>query len=113
MSNLDPIFSALSNPTRRAIIARLREGEATAGALGAPFALSQPTISAHLKVLEEAGLVTRTRHGTERPVRLAAEAIEALDQWVAPFRALWEPRLDRLEAFAKSLEVQERKNDDP
>ena len=113
MSQLDLIFAALANPTRRAIVDRLLGGEASVMDLAAPFELSQPTISSHLKVLEAAGLVTRGRQANLRPVRLDPQAVAAVDAWAAQFRALWAPRLDRLEDFARELQAQERKNDDP
>jgi DNA-binding transcriptional ArsR family regulator len=110
---LDLVLSALANPTRRAILDRLRQGEVAAGGLGAPFALSQPTISAHLKILEAAGLVTRGRQANLRPVRLHAATLAALDDWIGPFRQLMEDRLDRLEAVAKDLQQKDARNDTP
>ena len=101
--SLDQIFTALANPTRRAILASLIPGEASVGDLAAPFALSQPTISSHLKILEQAGLVTRGRQANTRPVRLHPGALAVLDQWIGPYRALWDQRLDLLEAYATSL----------
>jgi DNA-binding transcriptional ArsR family regulator len=108
---LDPIFAALANPTRRAILERLMAGEASAGDLAAPFALSQPTISSHLKVLEAAGLVTRGRHANVRPVRLEPQAIAAVDDWIGQYRALWEARLDQLETYARELEAKDTRHD--
>jgi DNA-binding transcriptional ArsR family regulator len=102
-SPLDDILSALANPTRRAILDRLTLGEATVGDLAAPFALSQPTISSHLKVLEGVGLITRGRRANQRPVRLQPDALIGLDVWIGPYRHLWEARLDRLEDYAKTL----------
>ena len=107
-SALDQVFAALANPTRRAILDRLIAGEASAGDLAAPFALSQPTISSHLQVLEAAGLVTRGRQANVRPVRLAPEAVAAVDAWVGQYRALWEKRLDQLETYARELEEKGR-----
>lgn len=101
---LDLIFSAIANPTRRAILARLAAGEASVGDLAAPFALSQPTISSHLKILETAGLVTRGRQANVRPVRLNPAALAALDQWIGQYRALWDQRLDQLETYATDLQ---------
>ena len=101
--SLDLIFSALANPTRRAILDRLTAGDASAGDLAAPFALSQPTISSHLKVLEEAGLVTRGRQANLRPVKLQPGAIAAIDLWLGRYRQLWEQRLDLLETLAHDL----------
>jgi DNA-binding transcriptional ArsR family regulator len=94
---LDQVFAALGDPTRRAILARLAQGEATAGELGAPFRLSQPTISKHLTVLERAGLIEQGRDAQRRPRRLRPEGIKAVAEWAEPFRALWERRLDNLE----------------
>ena len=111
-TSLDQIFQALANPTRRAILDRLMAGEASAGDLAAPFALSQPTISSHLKVLEAAGLVTRGRHANVRPVRLEPQAIAAVDDWIGQYRALWEARLGRLESYARELEGKESRHDE-
>ncbi len=112
MQTLDLVLSALANPTRRAMLDRLREGEVTAGDLGAPFALSQPTISTHLKILESAGLVVRGRQANQRPVRLQPAALAALDDWIGPYRQLMEDRLDRLETVAKDLHKKEINDDD-
>ncbi|QLQ20032.1 MAG: winged helix-turn-helix transcriptional regulator [Exiguobacterium profundum] len=97
---LDRIFMALGDPTRLAIVTRLLEGEATVAELCAPFGLRQPTISRHLRVLEEAGLIASGREATRRPRRLRPEAIAAISDWVEPFRRAWEGRFDRLEALA-------------
>ena len=110
--SLDLIFSALANPTRRAILDRLRDGEASVGDLAAPFALSQPTISTHLKILEIAGLVTRGRQANLRPVRLEPSAMAALDGWIGPYRQLWEERLGNLETYAAELHRKDIQNDD-
>ena len=101
--SLDPIFAALANPTRRAILDRLTLGEASVGDLTAPFALSQPTISSHLKILEAAGLVTRRQQANLRPVRLHPETVAAIDGWIGPYRALWQHRLEQLETCASTL----------
>jgi DNA-binding transcriptional ArsR family regulator len=103
LDDLDLIFTALANPTRRAILDRLIAGEASVGSLAAPFALSQPTISTHLKILETAGLVTRGRVANTRPVRLQPKAMAAIDLWVGQYRALWEHRLEQLESVASDL----------
>ena len=113
LDSLDLVFSALANPTRRAILDRLRQGEVSAGALGLPFALSQPTISIHLKILEAAGLVTRGRQANARPVRLHPDALAAIDDWVGPYRQLWENRLDRLETVATELHQKAILDDNP
>ncbi len=102
--NLDLILGALANPTRRAILDRLVAGEASVGELAAPFALSQPTISTHLKILENAGLVNRGRQANVRPVRLQPDGMAALDGWISKYRALWENRLEQLETLAINLQ---------
>lgn len=97
--HLDLAFGALADPTRRAILARLALGDATVAELAEPFHLTQPTISKHLKVLEDAGLVTQSRDGQRRPRRLADEALKDVDAWLEPFRKQWEARLDNLAAY--------------
>jgi DNA-binding transcriptional ArsR family regulator len=106
--DMDQTFAALSDPTRRAILARLAKGEATAGELGAPFRLSQPTVSKHLNVLERAGLIEQGRDGQRRPRRLKPEAIKAVAEWAEPFRALWERRLDNRERHLADENTQEK-----
>src|ERR1017187_2214583 len=96
-SNLNASFAALADPTRRAILARLASGEATVMQLAQPFEMTQPAISQHLKVLEEAGLILRRVDGTRRPRRLAKAGIEALDQWLAMFRKALERDYARLD----------------
>ena len=105
--SLDLIFSALSNPTRRAILDRLRVGDVSVGDLAAPFDLSQPTISTHLKILESAGLVTRVRNANQRPVRLHPAGLAAIEGWIDPYRTLWNQRLDQLETYATELQHME------
>ena len=95
--DMNRTFAALSDPTRRAIVMRLARGEATVGELMAPFELSQPTISKHLRVLEEAGIIEQSREAQRRPRRLRPEAIRSVAEWAEPFRALWEQRFDNLE----------------
>jgi DNA-binding transcriptional ArsR family regulator len=97
MQNLDAAFAALADPTRRAILARLATGEATVNELAEPFEMTQPAISQHLKVLEEAGLIVRRFDGTKRPRRLAKASIEAMDQWLAVLRKAFEANYDRLD----------------
>jgi DNA-binding transcriptional ArsR family regulator len=101
---LDHVFAALANPTRRAMLDRLAQGEATVNELAAPFALSQPTISAHLRILEEAGLVTRGRRANTRPVRLAAVPMAEAHRWLGGFKEQWADRLERLGDYAKTLQ---------
>jgi DNA-binding transcriptional ArsR family regulator len=96
-TDINLAFAALSDPTRRAILARLAHGEATVGELAAPFRLSQPTVSKHLSVLERAGLIEQRRDAQRRPRRLRPDAIRAVAEWAEPFRVLWERRFDNLE----------------
>ncbi|MBX9946060.1 MAG: metalloregulator ArsR/SmtB family transcription factor [Reyranella sp.] len=96
---LSTTFAALADPTRRAILARLMRGEAAVGELAAPFAMTLPAISKHLKVLERAGLIARGRAAQRRPCRLAAEPLGEVSRWVADYRRFWELRLDRLEDY--------------
>jgi DNA-binding transcriptional ArsR family regulator len=103
MTTLDQSFAALADPTRRAIIARLAEGEATVQDLARPFSISQPAISRHLKVLEEAGLIETRIKGTARPRRLKPDAVETLWDWLGQYRALWEKQFQRLDAVLDSL----------
>lgn len=101
MTTLDPLsetLSALADPTRRAILARLSSGEATVNELAEPFAISLPAVSKHLKVLERAGLITRGRSAQWRPCRLDAAPLQTIDRWLDDFRTLWEDRFDRLQA---------------
>jgi DNA-binding transcriptional ArsR family regulator len=97
---LDTVFSALSDPTRRAILARLAQGEATVSELAAPFGLAQPTISKHLRVLEQAGFIEHGRDAQRRPRRLVVGGpMREVDVWLAPFREQWERRFDGLDAL--------------
>jgi DNA-binding transcriptional ArsR family regulator len=102
--DLDATFSALADPTRRAILARLAKGEATVMELAEPFNITQPAISQHLKVLEDAGLIVRRVEGTKRPRRLAKAGIEAMDQWLAMLRKALEKNYDRLDEVLASME---------
>lgn len=111
LAPLDAIFAALANPTRRAMLARLARGEATVNELAEPFALTQPTISSHLRILEEAGLVTRGRAANTRPVRLAAVPLAEAYRWLGGFESFWQGGLERLEAYAKSLQEKENPDD--
>lgn len=96
-SNLNAAFAALADPTRRALLARLASGEATVNELAQPFEMTQPAISQHLKVLEEAGLIVTRVEGTKRPRRLAKAGIAAMDQWLAMLRDALERNYDRLD----------------
>lgn len=109
--HLDRVFGALADPTRRAILARLSAGEATVNELVAPFALSQPTISKHLKVLESAGLVSRGRDAQRRPVRLNPAPLEEVNLWLGDYRRFWETNLERLDAYVKTLQTKEADDD--
>lgn len=97
MQSLDAAFSALADPTRRAILARLAKGEATVMELAEPFEMTQPAISRHLKVLEGAGLILRRVEGTKHPCRLAKDGVEAIDQWLAMLRTALARNYDRLD----------------
>ncbi|MEO8904389.1 MAG: metalloregulator ArsR/SmtB family transcription factor [Polyangiaceae bacterium] len=102
-TRLSLLFSALSDSTRRAMLARLARGEATVAELAAPFHMAQPTISKHLRVLEEAGLIRTARDAQRRPRSLVIGGpLEEVDAWLAPFREQWERRFDRLESFLDS-----------
>jgi DNA-binding transcriptional ArsR family regulator len=104
---IDPLtrtFSALADPTRRAILARLASGEASVSELAEPFAISLPAISRHLKVLEQAGLVTRGRNAQWRPVRLEAAPLKEVAGWVERYRRLWEKSFDRMDAYLAEIQ---------
>jgi DNA-binding transcriptional ArsR family regulator len=103
---------ALADPTRRAILARLSEGEATVNELAAPFDMSLPAVSKHLKVLERAKLISRSRNAQWRPCRLESEPLEAVDGWLGQYRALWENRLDRLDTYLTTLQSRTDAEDD-
>jgi DNA-binding transcriptional ArsR family regulator len=98
---LSQTFSALADPTRRAILARLASGSATVTELADPFAISMPAISRHLKVLEQAGLIAQDRNAQYRPRRLEAERLKDAAAWLERYRAFWEASLDRLEHYLK------------
>jgi DNA-binding transcriptional ArsR family regulator len=99
-ARLNDVFAALADPTRRAILARLSRGDATVSELAEPFGLAQPTISKHLRVLEEAGLIQQGRDAQRRPRTLVVGGpLKQVDAWLGPFREQWERRFDRLDAF--------------
>jgi DNA-binding transcriptional ArsR family regulator len=102
--NLDASFAALADPTRRAILARLALGEATVNELAAPFEMTQPAISQHLKVLEQAGLVVQRVDGTRRPRRLAKAGVDAMDQWLEMLRKALEKNYERLDEVLAAME---------
>ena len=108
MQGLDAAFAALADPTRRAILARLAQGEATVNELAKPFEMTQPAVSQHLKVLEDAGLIVRRVQGTKRPRRLANAGIEAMDQWLAMLRKALEKNYDRLDEVLAGMEKHKR-----
>jgi DNA-binding transcriptional ArsR family regulator len=103
MDRIDLAFAAFADPTRRAIIARLAQGEATVQDLARPFSISQPAISRHLKVLEQAGLIETRVNGTSRPRRLQPHAVAELWDWLGQYRALWDAQFQRLDAVLDGL----------
>lgn len=105
--NLDIIFAALADPTRRAIVARLAEGEASVAELAEPFAMSQPAVSKHLKVLEHAGLISRGRDAQRRPCRLEAEPLAEANAWLERYREAWEQNFARLDSLLEELKAEE------
>ena len=107
-AHLDATFAALADPTRRAILARLASGEASVAELAEPFAISQPAISKHLKVLEHAGLVTRGIDAQRRPRRLEAKPLAEASKWLENYRQYWEAAFQRLDALLDELNSQER-----
>jgi DNA-binding transcriptional ArsR family regulator len=109
MPNLDAAFSALADPTRRAILARLALGEATVMEIAEPFDMTQPGVSRHLKVLEEAGLIVRRIEGTKRPCRLAPSAISEIDQWLDKLRQALAKNYDRLDDVLAGMQSKKRK----
>ncbi|MFL5777918.1 MAG: ArsR/SmtB family transcription factor [Chloroflexota bacterium] len=109
---LSTTFGALADPTRRAILARLADGEATVTELAAPFDLSLPAISKHLKVLQRAGLIEQGRQAQWRPCRLTPEPLRDVADWIGQYRAHWEARFDRLDEYLKQLQREEH-DDDP
>jgi DNA-binding transcriptional ArsR family regulator len=104
-ATLDATFAALADPTRRAIIARLADGEATVNDLAKPFAMSQPAISKHIAVLERAGLVSRSRDAQRRPCRIEAKPLQDATQWLERYAAFWTANLDRLDAMLNETSV--------
>ena len=107
MDQLDAVFGALADPTRRAILSRLTLGDANVSELAAPFHVSQPAISRHLKVLEHAGLISRTRRRTARLSHLRAEPLRQATVWLAGYRDFWEQSYERLEELLVALQAQE------
>jgi DNA-binding transcriptional ArsR family regulator len=110
---LDATFIALADPTRRAILARLMSGDASVNELGAPFSISQPAISKHLKILERAGLVSRSADGTRRPVRIEAAPMKDAVDWLEKYRKFWEVSYQRLDALLEILQTPVNAPDKP
>ncbi len=103
---MDPLslkLQALADPTRRAMLARLRGGEASVNELAAPFDMSLPAVSKHIKVLEKAGLITRSRAAQQRPCRLSPEGLKQVDDWLMAYRDVWLDRLDRLDNYLQTI----------
>ena len=108
MNDLSATFSALADPTRRAILARLALGETSVTELAAPFEMSMPAVSKHLKVLERAGLISRSRDAQWRPCRLEAAPLENASEWIERYRQIWNERFDRLDQQIKQLQREKR-----
>ena len=112
-ARLTAVFSALADPTRRAILARLAEGDATVSELAEPFGLRQPTISKHLRILEEAGFIRQGRDAQRRPRSLVVGGpLEAVEEWLRPFREQWEKRFDALDSFLRKKSQRTTKKED-
>ena len=107
--SLSATFAALADPTRRAILARLATGEATVMELARPFDMSLPAVSKHLKVLEHAGLISRSREAQWRPCRLSPKALKDVDKWLERYRRFWEERFDRLDDYLYELQAKDKK----
>ena len=108
MDRLSATFSALADPTRRAILARLSLGETSVTELAAPFEMSMPAVSKHLKVLERAGLISRGREAQWRPCRIEAAALKNVDEWLERYRRFWEASFDRLEEYLREVQAKEK-----
>src|SRR5207244_11551726 len=108
---LNRTFAALADPTRRAILARLAKGTASVTELAEPFEMSLPAISKHLKVLERAGLIARTREAQYRPCRLETAALKEVADWIDEYRRFWEQSFDRLDEYLRQLQKKEKKHD--
>ena len=110
VDQLSVTFSALADPTRRAILARLSSGEASVGELAQPFDISLPAVTKHLKVLQRAGLISQGREAQWRPCRLEAGPIREVAEWAERYRAIWEQRLDRLDTYLQQLKAKEKRH---
>jgi len=108
LNSLDSTFSALADPTRRAILARLAKGEASVLELAAPFALSQPAISKHLRVLERAGLISRSREGQRRPCRIEGHRLSEASRWLDGYRRIWEANFNRLDRLLERMKSEQK-----
>jgi DNA-binding transcriptional ArsR family regulator len=108
--HLSATFAALADPTRRAILARLASGEAPVSELAEPFRMSLPAVSKHLKVLERAGLIARSREAQWRPCRLEANPLKDVADWVEHYRGFWEQSLDRLDIYLREIQTKEKKH---
>ena len=106
---LDRTFGALADPTRRAILARLAQGECSVTELAEPFDMSMPAVSKHLRVLERAGLIVRAREAQRRPCRIEARPLKEVADWTERYRSLWEQRLDRLDKYVQQMKAKEEK----
>ena len=102
---LDATFTALADPTRRAIVTRLARGDATVNELAAPFTMSLPGISKHLKVLERSGLISRSRHAQFRPCHLERAALDVAAEWIETYRRIWDERFDKLDTHLRDIQV--------
>jgi DNA-binding transcriptional ArsR family regulator len=109
-TTLDHLFAALADPTRRAILTRLAKGEATVTELAEPFDMTMPAVSKHLKVLEEAGLITRGRDRQFRPSRLEAEPLKEVAEWIQGYREFWDESYDRLDEYLDELQRERKEN---
>lgn len=108
--HLSLTFAALADPTRRAILARLAKGETSVSELAEPFDMSLPAVSKHLKVLEHAGLISRSREAQWRPCRIEPRALKDVDDWLERYRRMWEERLDRLDDYLQTIQRKEKKH---
>ena len=111
-NSLDDTFHALADPTRRAILSRLAAGESSVTALAEPFAMSLPAVTKHLKVLERAGLITRTRKAQWRPCQLEAKRLREVSAWIEQYRRFWDERIDRLEDYLLELHAKDQQAGD-
>lgn len=115
MAAVDPLsatLAALADPTRRAILARLSQGEKSVTELAEPFAMTQPAVTKHLKVLENAGLITRSRQAQWRPCKLAPAPLQDVSEWLEQYRKFWEESFDRLDSYLEELKAKEQENGD-